>query len=346
LEISQNIEFLEDSEGGYLGFLSLVNFDVRELALQMTLIDSRYFKQIRLTELVGQAWNKNKRKAPHVIRFISHTNRVTDWVVSSILSEESPKQRAKILTNFINLLSALKNYRNFSSIMAVISALNSSAISRLKLTHNMLNMKHIKMASAFSEMMRSVSSFKAYRTALRSSNEPCIPFMGVTLSDLTFLEDGNPDFITDQNFNLHRIRTQISSASFENLSTSSPTSPFSPLSPTFPTSASPSLTPSQTSPLPPIKPTNGENPENKQAPVGSNPSKDLINWQKRTLLARVLLEFTEDQRLCKYSIEETPMCASFLKRINDVARQGVDFYELSLKLEPRQSAREPFKEKH
>jgi len=38
------------------------------------------------------------------------------------------------------------------------------------------------------------SSWKSYRTALTASGPPLIPYIGVYLSDLTFIEDGNPDF--------------------------------------------------------------------------------------------------------------------------------------------------------
>lgn len=38
-------------------------------------------------------------------------------------------------------------------------------------------------------------NFALYREALTSISGPCIPFLGVYLTDLTFIEDGNPDFM-------------------------------------------------------------------------------------------------------------------------------------------------------
>lgn len=41
--------------------------------------------------------------------------------------------------------------------------------------------------------MSTQQSFKNYRTALRDSSPPCLPYLGVHLSDLVFIEDGNAD---------------------------------------------------------------------------------------------------------------------------------------------------------
>lgn len=38
-------------------------------------------------------------------------------------------------------------------------------------------------------------NFSEYRDIIHSINPPCIPFLGIYLQDLTFIEDGNPDFL-------------------------------------------------------------------------------------------------------------------------------------------------------
>jgi hypothetical protein len=38
-------------------------------------------------------------------------------------------------------------------------------------------------------------NFEKYRTALKNVVPPCVPYLGVYLTDLTFLNDGNTDFI-------------------------------------------------------------------------------------------------------------------------------------------------------
>jgi hypothetical protein len=43
--------------------------------------------------------------------------------------------------------------------------------------------------------MDSSKNFAEYRELLHSVNPPCVPFLGVYLTDLTFNEDGNPNYM-------------------------------------------------------------------------------------------------------------------------------------------------------
>jgi son of sevenless-like protein len=45
------------------------------------------------------------------------------------------------------------------------------------------------------KLMGSTKNFAEYRETLHLANPPCIPFFGVYLTDLTFIEDGIPSII-------------------------------------------------------------------------------------------------------------------------------------------------------
>jgi len=45
------------------------------------------------------------------------------------------------------------------------------------------------------ETLNPCNSFKNYRQELHNAKQPCLPYLGTYLSDLTFMEDGNPDNI-------------------------------------------------------------------------------------------------------------------------------------------------------
>lgn len=49
------------------------------------------------------------------------------------------------------------------------------------------------------KLMGANRNFADYRLIIHSVNPPCIPFLGIYLQDLTFIEDGNPDCLKKSN---------------------------------------------------------------------------------------------------------------------------------------------------
>lgn len=49
------------------------------------------------------------------------------------------------------------------------------------------------------KLMGANRNFTEYRLIVHSVNPPCIPFLGIYLQDLTFIEDGNPDYLRKSN---------------------------------------------------------------------------------------------------------------------------------------------------
>jgi len=98
------------------------------------------------------------------------------------------------MNQMILLLQYLFTLRNYHSVMGVLAGLASSPVSRLKFTQRELPAKTSKILTDIENEMSSASSFRNYRQQLNKERSACVPFLGVILSDLTFMEDGNPDF--------------------------------------------------------------------------------------------------------------------------------------------------------
>jgi son of sevenless-like protein len=56
------------------------------------------------------------------------------------------------------------------------------------------------------KLMSSDGNYEAFRTALHSESPPSIPYLGMYLTDLTFIEDGNPDKLADGLINFAKRR--------------------------------------------------------------------------------------------------------------------------------------------
>jgi len=81
--------------------------------------------------------------------------------------------------------------------MSVLAGINNAATYRLKYTREGLSKQSQDTLKALSELTATDQSYSVYRKALHTLDPPCIPFLGVYLTDLTFIDDGNPDYLAN-----------------------------------------------------------------------------------------------------------------------------------------------------
>ncbi|GMG20782.1 unnamed protein product [Ambrosiozyma monospora] len=81
---------------------------------------------------------------------------------------------------------------------AIISGLSSTSISRLKKTWELIPKTVLLNFHKMDNLMSIGKNYSEYRNMLRfidEEDEPSLPFLGMFLSDLRFLTDGNPDYL-------------------------------------------------------------------------------------------------------------------------------------------------------
>jgi len=59
----------------------------------------------------------------------------------------------------------------------------------------MVPSKTMQTFDELNKVMHSTMNFTVYREKIHTVSLPCLPFLGVYLSDLTFIEDGNPNML-------------------------------------------------------------------------------------------------------------------------------------------------------
>ncbi|KAK9472304.1 ras guanine nucleotide exchange factor domain-containing protein [Dipodascopsis tothii] len=174
--------------------------DALEIARQLTLLESKLYGRIKHLECLNRAWNDGKgtRSAEHIKSLIRSSNQLTNWVAYSILTQADMKKRVNVIKHFIMVAENCRQLNNFSSMTSIISALFSSTIHRLRRTWENVPQRFHTILDNLNALMNSSRNFRDYRDMLKFVNPPCVPFFGVYLTDLTFIEDGNTDMVVDQ----------------------------------------------------------------------------------------------------------------------------------------------------
>jgi len=166
-----------------------------EIARQLTIMDFEKFRSIQPRECLGQAWSKKDKaeRAPNIIAMIEQFNKVTTWVQLTIVSEVDLHKRAAVFKRFVKIATKCRELNNFNSLFAIYCGLTANPIHRLKRTKETVNAKFMKKLDEFRELFKGDKNSRNFRRVLQTTLTPCIPHLGIFLSDLTFTEDGNPD---------------------------------------------------------------------------------------------------------------------------------------------------------
>ncbi|XP_047738919.1 guanine nucleotide-releasing factor 2 isoform X4 [Hyalella azteca] len=176
--------------------MTLIDFKAHELAEQMTVLDAELFDKVELPEVLKWSMDQSEESSPNLKKFTEHFNKMSYWVRTRILDQNDPKDREKYVMKFIKILKNLRKINNFNSYLAILSALDSAPIRRLEWQKNITDGLR-----EYCALIDSSASFKAYRTALAEARAPCIPYIGLILQDLTFVNIGNTDFLPDGHVN-------------------------------------------------------------------------------------------------------------------------------------------------
>ncbi|KAI9300068.1 ras guanine nucleotide exchange factor domain-containing protein [Cunninghamella echinulata] len=178
----------------------LLDVDTMELARQLTIMDFKLYSSIRPVECLNKAWSKDAEDdhaqvAVNIRASIEYCNQVTSWVSDAILSQLEVKKRVALIKYWVQVAERCRHLNNFNTCMAILSAFDNSAVGRLKRTWEMVGARTNHVLSQIRKLMGANKNFTEYRAIIHSINPPCIPFLGIYLQDLTFIEDGNADYL-------------------------------------------------------------------------------------------------------------------------------------------------------
>jgi hypothetical protein len=209
---------------------NVVDLQPKHMARQMCLVDAELFKHIdadlfvkgsldrsetsQIT-LLGSNGSLSKPLPPLPVNDVPLTqqfNRVVRWCQAELLfADPDDKKRAVKLAWMIQLAQKLLDYRNFHSLKAVVSALQSAPIHRLETTWNGLSKKEKSIWQKLELVMSPDDNHKQYRLEVdqvQPDGLATIPYLGVLRLDLTYLHETKKSELGDAQARFERV-TQL-----------------------------------------------------------------------------------------------------------------------------------------
>ncbi|CCL99267.1 uncharacterized protein FIBRA_01282 [Fibroporia radiculosa] len=173
------------------GAISVTDFDCLELARQLTTMECILYCAIRPEEVL-ETGQDGVASPVNIKAVTSLSTAITGYVAESILNELDTKKRTALVKFFIKVADRCVSLNNFSTPRSILAALDSSTISRLQQTWTGLPQKNKLQLEALRKLADHARNYHEYRTRLRNTSPPAVPFLGLYLTDVTFCREGNP----------------------------------------------------------------------------------------------------------------------------------------------------------
>ncbi|XP_072838290.2 ras-specific guanine nucleotide-releasing factor 1 isoform X2 [Pogona vitticeps] len=184
------------------------NHSALEIAEQLTLLDHLVFKKIPYEEFFGQGWMKFEKneKTPYIMKNTKHFNDISNLIASEILRNEDITTRVSTIEKWVAVADICRCLHNYNAVLEITSAFNRSAIFRLKKTWMKVSKQTKALIDKLQRLVSSEGRFKNLREALKNCDPPCVPYLGMYLTDLAFIEEGTPNYTEDGLVNFSKMR--------------------------------------------------------------------------------------------------------------------------------------------
>ncbi|XP_042337762.1 ral guanine nucleotide dissociation stimulator-like 1 isoform X1 [Plectropomus leopardus] len=263
LEQLQSQAGMEDADAGFHGNSSFclgeeeeveievqedfLSFDADLVAEQLTYMDALLFKKVVPHHCLGSIWSQrdkkhNKHSAPTIRATITQFNAVAACVVSTVLKHRQirPHVRARVIQRWIDIAQECRIRKNFSSLRAIVSALQSNPLYRLKRVWACVHKDSMQTFEELSDIFSDHNNYLTSRELLMregtskfASLESCakehqkrthkrlqlqkemgamqgtIPYLGTFLTDLTMLDTALPDLVEGGLNNFEKRRREF-----------------------------------------------------------------------------------------------------------------------------------------
>ena len=193
-----------------LSFFSVLDFDSKDMAAELTRISYHIFSEIQPKEFFKGAFTKNKKNetSPHLTEISNRFNKLSYWLMEEVLSYDNSTDRAQVLEKFIDIANELMKLNNFNDCMSIITGLGHINIKDLVKTWKNVSKQSNKDLENLNNILNFQDNYKIIREKIEEcliDNKPYIPFLGPYNKRICYLEEYGPYVKDDSLINIDKI---------------------------------------------------------------------------------------------------------------------------------------------
>lgn len=216
---------------------SILGFCGALIAEQLTMIETELFVRLVPYHCLGSLWSQRDKKGREGVCWsvratVRQFNKLANAVLASCLwpTKLRSQQRARLLEKWISVAEACRARKNFSSLYAIVSALKSNPIHRLRKTWQDTDREALRKYEELSEIFSDKDNYSQTRELLKeegtskfanldnrlnnrylnkSNAQGTVPYLGIFLTDLTMLDTAVKDRLDNGYINFDKRRREF-----------------------------------------------------------------------------------------------------------------------------------------
>uniref|UniRef100_UPI003AAF1736 ral guanine nucleotide dissociation stimulator-like 2 n=1 Tax=Centroberyx gerrardi TaxID=166262 RepID=UPI003AAF1736 len=216
---------------------SILGFPAGLIAEQLTKIETELFVRLVPYHCLGSLWSQRDKKGREGVCWsvratVRQFNKLANAVLASCLwpTKLRSQQRARLLEKWISVAEECRARKNFSSLYAIVSALQSNPIHRLRRTWQETDREAMRRYEELSEIFSDKDNYSQSRELLKeegtskfanldnrlnnrrlagSSAQGTVPYLGIFLTDLTMLDTAVKDRLDNGYINFDKRRREF-----------------------------------------------------------------------------------------------------------------------------------------
>ncbi|XP_061573443.1 ral guanine nucleotide dissociation stimulator-like 2 isoform X2 [Cololabis saira] len=216
---------------------SILGFPAALSAEQLTKIETELFVRLVPYHCLGSLWSQRDKKGREGVCWsvratVRQFNKLANAVLASCLwpTKLRRQQRARLLEKWISVAEDCRARKNFSSLYAIVSALQSNPIHRLRRTWQETDREALRRYEELAEIFSDKDNYSQSRELLkeegtskfanldnrlnsrhlnRSHAQGTVPYLGIFLTDLTMLDTAVKDRLDNGYINFDKRRREF-----------------------------------------------------------------------------------------------------------------------------------------
>jgi len=191
-------------------FFNILNFDSKEIAMELTNLSHKLFSKIKIKEFLKGVFTKKNKDitSPNITAISKRFNKVSFWEIEEILMFDSAHDRGSVIEKFIDIINELILLNNFFDSISLTSGLGSIIIDNLTKSWNYVSKQSMETYQKAKNFLSFQENYKNIRDKINQciiDNQPYIPFLGPYSKTICYLEEYGPYIKDNSLVNVDKI---------------------------------------------------------------------------------------------------------------------------------------------